>query len=254
MRRGGNEGPGEHRAVEKQEQGPPPDTRETGGLPPPNIPYFAALIPNSWRARRGGNEGPGEHRAVEKQEQGPPPDTRETGGLPPPNIPYFAAPIPNPWGGRRGGNEGPGEHRAVEKQEQGAPPDTRETGGLPPPNIPYFEGLSKPSKEEEEARTREYSGTLVQPPEPPEMRAASKGAPLGGPPPGAQQPCQMGGFFRNPLAEEARTREYSGTLVQPPEPSRCAPLPRGLPSAGPRQVRRSPACCIWPMAHFPVRI
>ena len=90
---------------------------------------------------------------------------------------------------RRGGNEGPGEHRAVEKQEQGPPPDTRETGGLPPPNIPYFEGLSKPSKEEEEARTREYSGTLVQPPEPPEMRAASKGAPLGGPPPGAPQPC-----------------------------------------------------------------
>lgn len=96
---------------------------------------------------------------------------------------------------RRGGNEGPGEHRAVEKQEQGAPPDTRETGGLPPPNIPYFEGLSEPSKEEKEARTREYSGTLVQPPEPPEMRAATKAAPLGGPPPGAPQPCQHHGVL-----------------------------------------------------------
>ena len=92
----------------------------------------------------------------------------------------------------RGGNEGPGEHRAVNKQEKGPPPDTRETGGLPPPNIPYFEGLSEPSKEEKEARSRdyEYSGTLVQPPEPPEMRAASKAAPLGGPPPGALQPCR----------------------------------------------------------------
>ena len=76
LHRAGNEGPGEHRAVEKQEQGPPPDTRETGGLPPPKTPFFAALIPNFWRARRRGNEGPGEHRAVEKLEQGPPPDTR----------------------------------------------------------------------------------------------------------------------------------------------------------------------------------
>ena len=93
----------------------------------------------------------------------------------------------------------------MEKQEHGAPPDTRETGGLPPPNIPYFEGLSKPSKEEEEARTREYSGTLVQPPEPPEMRAASKGVPLGGPPPGAPQPCQMGVFSSTPwLRRRAR--------------------------------------------------
>ncbi|KAK9832623.1 hypothetical protein WJX81_004828 [Elliptochloris bilobata] len=82
-----------------------------------------------------------------------------------------------------GGNEGIGEHRAVKKQAKGdQPPDTRKSGGLPPPNIPYFEGLSPPSKEEEEARTQEFSGTLVQPPEPPEMRAAGKGTPGGSPP------------------------------------------------------------------------
>jgi len=77
---------------------------------------------------------------------------------------------------------------AADKQASGAaPPDTRKPAGLPKANIPLYEGLSTPSKEEEEARSHEFSGTLVQPPKPPEMRAAThKGSgPPEGPPPGA---------------------------------------------------------------------
>jgi len=82
--------------------------------------------------------------------------------------------------------EQPSSHEpAADKQASGAaPPDTRKPAGLPKANIPHYEGLSPPSKEEEEARSLEFSGTLVQPPEPPEMRAASHGPPEG-PPPGA---------------------------------------------------------------------
>lgn len=63
----------------------------------------------------------------------------------------------------------------MERQKQGAePPDTRKTSGLPPPNIPHFEGLSPTSEEDKEAaraRAMEYSGDLIQPPEPPEAKA-----------------------------------------------------------------------------------